>query len=134
VTTLAREELGAQAPQGLRTPWTCLILCWVYFFVSFYGTFRTAAIFKSLFEILNLELPLLTRFLIASYGWFCPLLFISVVALTVAKQFFVIETKRDRIINVYLVVVAVFAAPVMIFVLYLPLLNLIHKLNPLGKS
>ena len=70
-----------------------------------------------------------TRFLLASYWWLCPLLFISIVALTLAKQFHEFEKRHARIINVYLVAVALLAGPAMVFLLYLPLLELIHKLS-----
>ncbi|GAC1633286.1 MAG: hypothetical protein NVS9B14_07790 [Candidatus Acidiferrum sp.] len=117
----ARNESGAS--------WLYLAMWWMYFFASLYGIFHAAPIFRSLFAGLDVELRLPTRFLLATYWWLCPLVFVSILALTLCKKFFVANKNLHLAIDVYLVVLAILSGPVMVFVLYWPLFDVIHKLE-----
>jgi hypothetical protein len=127
--TFAAQGIYSSPRRRSRMPWTYLVACWAYFSISLYGIFRATPIFASLFQGLGIELPLATRFLVTTYWWLCPLLSVSILALPLVKQFFVINKKLGRVIDVYLIVVALFSGPLMVYVLYWPLFIVIHKLS-----
>jgi hypothetical protein len=84
--------------------------------------------FAALFQGLGVELPLPTRFMLATYMWFLPLLFTALAAFVILKEFAARELRRRFLLTGRVFLAALIAAGLVIFVLYLPLLTLSAKL------
>lgn len=82
-----------------------------------------------LFKNIGVELPQATRLLIATYSWLYPLLFGGAAALVVAKEFVLRDVRHRLAVTLIIFVAAVFSAGLVQKVLYLPLLDLVQKLN-----
>jgi uncharacterized membrane protein len=99
----------------------CLLVC--------SALYRSTAIFGDLFKGLGVELPLATKFLIASYSWLYPLFFGAVVILLIAKEFFLHGIRR-RLVATGIIFFAVISSLELVhYVLYLPLLDLVQRLS-----
>ena len=123
------KELSPNPPPNSLPRWLFALARCSYYLLA-YGCLALATpSFVKLFEGLGVDLPLPTRFLMATYSWLFPLFFVGAVILTIAKQFVSLDKVRLRIANLILIFVGVVFAPLVIFVLYLPLLDLVHKLH-----
>ena len=101
----------------------CLVFCLAL--VNSTGTFAT------LFSALDVQPPFVTRFLLANHKWVYPLLFSATGLFVLAKEF-VVRDARSRLATTAIVFVAtVSSLGLVIYVLYLPMFDLINKL---GKS
>jgi type II secretory pathway component PulF len=86
-------------------------------------------IYRDLFKRLGVELPLTTRFLIANYFWLYPLLFGGLALLAIAKEFWVRGTRRRLSSSGIILLATISSVGVDRFIMYLPLLTLVQKLN-----
>ena len=120
--------LSADAPKS-RVPWPFAIACCVYYLLAYRGLAVAAPIFAKLFEELGIEIPFSTRFLMASYWWLYPVVFLGAVILTIVKQFVSLCGARLRVANLSLIFVGVVFIPLAALSYYLPLFVLIHKLQ-----
>jgi len=84
--------------------------------------------FAALFQGLGVELPLPTRFMLATYTWLLPLLFTTLAVFVILKEFAAREVRRRFLLTGRVFLAALIAAGLVIFVLYLPLLTLLAKL------
>jgi type II secretory pathway component PulF len=90
---------------------------------------RTTPVFRELFQGLGVELPLTTRFLIANYFWLYPSLFGGLAILSIVKEFRVRGTRRRLSASGIILLAAISSVGLERFIMYLPLLDLIQKLN-----
>ena len=96
---------------------------------------QATRIFGNLLRDLGMELPLATRFLIATYSWLYPLLFVGAAVLVIAKEFVIRDMGRRWAATVIIFLVVISSAGLVQYVLNLPLLDLVQKLgkaNELG--
>jgi type II secretory pathway component PulF len=111
-----------------RVPWPYAVACSLYFLFAYRGAATAIPIFAKLFDGLGVDLPLPTRFLMATYGWLLPLFFLGAVVLTIVKQFVRLDELHLHFTNLVLIFVAVVFVPLIVFAVYLPLFELIWKL------
>lgn len=96
--------------------WTCLVL------VSSMGIFNT------MFQGLGVELPGATRFLLATYLWLFPIFLVGAAILVIAKEFVMRDVRGRLAATLVIFVTAASFVGLVVFVLYLPLLELVRKL------
>ena len=84
--------------------------------------------FVSMFHGLGVELPWPTRFMVATYTWLLPLLFIALGVFAILKEFSAGEVRRKFFLTMRVFLAALITAGLVILVLYLPLLILRIKL------
>jgi hypothetical protein len=84
--------------------------------------------FAAVFQGFGVELPLPTRFMLATYMWLLPLLFTTRAVFVILKEFAAREVRRRFLLTGRVFLAALIAAGLVIFVLYLPLLTLSAKL------
>ena len=85
--------------------------------------------FISLFRGLSVELPWPTRFLLATYTWLLPLLFIVLAALVILKEFSACEPSRKFLLTRRTFFAVLVTAGLTILTLYLPVLTMGVKLG-----
>jgi type II secretory pathway component PulF len=120
-------------PRGIlsnpRVPWPYAVACSLYYLLAYLALVSAVPSFAKVFEGLGVALPLLTRFLIATYRWLLPLFFVGATALTIVKQCVPLEGLRLRVSNLILIFVGAIFAPLVVLAMYLPLIELIWKLK-----
>jgi hypothetical protein len=84
--------------------------------------------FAAMFRGLDVELPLPTRFMLATYMWLLPLLFTALAVFVILKEFAAHELRRRFLLTARVFLAALITAGFVILVLYLPLLILTAKL------
>jgi hypothetical protein len=102
---------------SLCSVWMCVILA------------RSTGIFGELFKGLGVEPPSATRFLVATYSWLYPIVFIGSAILVIAKEFMLRDVQRRLAVTVIIFVVAMSSAGLAQYLLSVPLLDLVQKLN-----
>ena len=121
------EMQDSQRGKGLAWVATLLVslscICACIFLLLSMGSFT------ELFKGLGVELPLATRFLIATYSWLFPLLFVGAAVLVIAKEFVLRDVRRRLAATVIIFVATVSWVGLVHYVLYLPLFDLVKKLN-----
>jgi hypothetical protein len=80
--------------------------------------------FAAVLQGLEVHLPLPTRFMLATYTWFLPLLFTAMAVFVILKEFAARELRRRFSLTARVFLAALITAGFVIFVLYLPLLTL----------
>jgi hypothetical protein len=123
------KELPQNTPPNLRVPWPYAVACCLYYLLAYRGLASATSVFAELFKGLGLMPPLPTRLLVANYSWFFPILFVGALMLTIAKQFIPFSTLRLRVVNLFLIVVAVVFPSLVALTWYLPLFILVYKLH-----
>jgi len=81
-----------------------------------------------MFQGLAVELPLPTRFFLATYAWLLPFLFTVLTVFVILKEFLARELRRRFLLTARVFLAALITAGVVILILYLPLLALGTKL------
>jgi type II secretory pathway component PulF len=121
IQIISRKEKGFSWGASVFVSVCCIFTCVTS--VQFTGTFT------ELFKGLGVELPLATRFLIATYSWLYPLFYIGTAVLVIAKEF-VLRNMRHRLVTTAVVFLAAISSvePVQ-YILYLPMLDLVKKLS-----
>jgi type II secretory pathway component PulF len=89
---------------------------------------RSMGIFSTLFQGLGVELPGATRFLLATYVWLFPVFFVGAAVLVIAKEFVMRDVRGRLAATLLIFVTAASFVGMVVFVLYLPLLELVRKL------
>jgi hypothetical protein len=121
-------QFPASTTPRSRYAWPFALACCLYYFLAYGFLVKAIPIFAGMFAGLEVALPLPTRVLMASYSWLLPVWSVSALILTIAKQLVALDKVRLRAANVSLVVLAGAFVPLVVLVLYLPLLELIWKL------
>jgi hypothetical protein len=85
--------------------------------------------FAALFQGLGVELPWPTRFLLTTYFWLLPLLYLGLAVSAVLFQFSSRDFRARLLAAVRIFLVALVSAGLFVFILYLPLLALTEKLS-----
>jgi type II secretory pathway component PulF len=122
-------EIEKNSQKGNGFAWVASLLvslCCIYVCVILT---RSTGIFTGLFKDLGVELPLATRFLVATYSWLYPLLFVGAAVLVIAKEFVLRDIQRRLATTVIIFVVAVSSVGLVQYVLNMPLLDLVRKLS-----
>ena len=125
------EQPGIQ-PRSLKgeiLAWALSIFVSVICLFVGFAFLRATPSFRELFKGLGVELPLPTKILIMNYSWLCPLLFGGVAVALIVKEFIMRGTTRRLVATGILFLVAISLSEALHYVLYLPLLDLIQKLN-----
>ena len=82
-----------------------------------------------MYSSMGVELPLITRFIVANYGWLFPVFFVGTTIVVVAKQFFV----RDKWINLCITFITALVVDLIgsgvVRSLYRPLFDLMEKFS-----
>ena len=99
-------------------------LCSVFVLVS--GPFVQP--FAVMLQGLGVELPLPTRFVLATYVWLLPLLFSALAVFVILKEFLARELRRRFVLTARVFLAALIAVGLVILILYLPVLSLAAKL------
>ena len=107
---------GASTLVSLGCLFACLVLV------------RSIAIFNTLFQGLGVELPGATRFLLATYVWLFPVFFVGAAILVIAKEFVMRDVRGRLAATLVIFVTAASSVGLAVFVLYLPVLELLRKL------
>ena len=89
---------------------------------------QSIEIFNTLFQGLGVELPGATRFLLATYVWLFPFLFVGAAILVIAKEFVMRDVRGRLAATLVIFVTAASSVGLVVFVLYLPVLELLRKL------
>jgi hypothetical protein len=84
--------------------------------------------FAVMLQGLGVELPLPTRFVLATYVWLLPLLFSALAIFVVLKEFLARELRRRFVLTARVFLAALNAVGLVILILYLPVLTLAAKL------
>jgi hypothetical protein len=124
-----RNKFPAKMLLNPRVRWPYAVVCCLYFLLTYRGFATATPIYAKLFEGLDVDLPLLTRFLIVTYGWLFPAFFVGAAALTIVKQFVLLDGRRLLITNLILIFVGAVFVPLIGVALYFPLFDLIWKLH-----
>ena len=121
IQIISRKEQGFAWGASIFVSLCCICTCVVLV--------QSTGIFRELFKGLGVEIPLLARFLIATYSWLYPLLFIGAAVLVIAKEF-VLHDMRYRLATTAVVFLAAVSSVGLVqYVLYLPMLDLVKKLS-----
>jgi len=121
VQVISRKERGFAWVAAIFVSLCCLYTCLVLV--------ESTGSFKELFKGLGVELPLATRFLISTYIWLYPLLFIAAAVLVITKEF-MLRDLRLRITTTGIVFLAAISSVGLVqYVMNLPLLDLVQKLS-----
>jgi len=83
--------------------------------------------FAAMFQALAVDLPMPTRFLIATQRWFLPFLFTTLVVFGILKEFVVGELRRRILLTASVFLGTIITVAVVVFILYLPALTLAAK-------
>jgi type II secretory pathway component PulF len=117
----------ATKPNSLGS-WAFTVIICFYCFFAWRGFERVIPIFDKLFAGMGVQLPFLTRILLANYSWLLLVLYGGAAILTIARQFLQLSQVQLRIANAILIFMGAVFPPLVIFAMYLPLFELIHKL------
>jgi hypothetical protein len=123
------DQNGRTDRSGRAITWLATVLACGYFLWIGWSLYRSVSVFAAMYSSMGVELPLITRFVVASYGWLFPIFFVGASGVVIAKQFFV----RDRWINLSITFITALAVDLVgsgiVRSLYRPIFDLIEKLN-----
>ena len=88
---------------------------------------KEVPIFGGLFQGLEVDLPFATRFLVARYGWISALFVGGAAVLPPVTEFLIPATRRRLIITGSAFAATVASLALVVFILYLPLIELARK-------
>jgi type II secretory pathway component PulF len=118
---ISRKQKGFAWGASLFVSLCCIYVCVILT--------RSTGIFRGLFKDLGVELPLSTRFLVATYSWLYPLFFVGAAILVIAKDFLLRDMGRRLATTAIIFVIAISSVAMAQYVLNLPLLDLVQKLS-----
>lgn len=90
---------------------------------------RSIRVFDELFRGLQVDLPWPTSFLLATYHWLLPALYLGLALSAVLIQFSSWDFRAKRLATVRIFLAAIVSMGLIVFVLYLPLLTIASKLS-----
>jgi hypothetical protein len=126
---MEERKIQEHSQKGKGLAWLASVLvslCSVWMCVTLA---RSTKIFGELFKGLGVEPPSATRFLVATYSWLYPIVFIGSAILVIAKEFILRDVQRRLAVTVIIFIVAMSSAGLAQYILNLPLLDLVQKLN-----
>ena len=123
------QEIRENSQQGMGLAWVAALLVSLCCICTCVFLLRSTGVFAELFKGLGVELPLATRFLITTYSWLYPLLFLGAAVLVIAKEFVLRDVRRRLAATLIIFVAAVSSAGLVQYALYLPLFDLVKKLS-----
>jgi uncharacterized membrane protein YhaH (DUF805 family) len=123
------QEIRENSQQGKGLAWVAALLVSLCCICTCVFLLRSTGVFAELFKGLGVELPLATRFLITTYSWLYPLLFLGAAVLVIAKEFVLRDVRRRLAATLIIFVAAVSSAGLVQYALYLPLFDLVKKLS-----
>ena len=100
---------------------TCMVLALV--------SRRSIRVFEELFRGLQVDLPWPTSFLLATYHWLLPTLYLGLAFSAVLIQLSSWDFREKRLATVRIFLAAIVSMGLIVFVLYLPLLTVASKLT-----
>jgi hypothetical protein len=126
---MQREEKSTSRQPGEGFSWvatfivamSCLLACLVLV--------HSTRIFTEMLTNLGVQLPFATRFFLASYRWLLPILFVGSAVAVVAKEFLLRGVARRLGATVIVFLIAASSVGVIVYLLHLPMLELIQKLE-----
>jgi hypothetical protein len=121
IQQISRKEKGFAWAASLFVSLYCIYTCVILV--------QSTGIFRELFKGLGVELPPATRFLIATYSWLYPVVFVGAAALVIGKEFVLRDVPRRLAATLIIFVAAVSAVGFVQYALNLPLLELVKKLS-----
>lgn len=122
-------QIQENGQQGKGLAWVAALLVSLCCICICVFLLRSTGVFTELFKSIGIELPLATRLLIVTYPWLYPLLFVGAAVLVIAKEFALRDVRRRLAATVIIFAAVVSSAELMQYVLNLPLLDLVQKLN-----
>jgi len=122
-------EIQEDSERGKGLAWVAALLVSLCCICACLFLLGSTGIFTELFKGLGVELPAPTRFLIETYSWLYPLLFVGAALLVIAKEFLLRDVRRRLATTVIIFVAAVSWVGLVQYALYLPLLDLVKKLS-----
>ncbi len=129
--TSADAEKGGQttSPRSSNFAWfyTAALLLYFVLTYSFLGNYVDLS--QKLFDGLDVNLPLPTRFLLANQIWLFPALLLCGSGAAAVKLIMPLDKMRRWIVNVILVGAGILGPTLIVFITYLPLFTLIGKLQ-----
>jgi len=101
---MATTEVGWHKTSQIETPgnistWTITLLACAYFAFSGISLYYSTGVFSNMFNSIGVELPPLTRLVIATYHFSFPIVFGGAAVLVVIKQFFVRHHPGNRLLD-----------------------------------
>jgi hypothetical protein len=114
---------------GIALSRSLVALASVGFLTSSLLLLKVVPIFGGLFKGLGVQLPFATRVLVTGNGWIAALFVGGAVVLPIATEFLIPALRRRLIVSGSALAVSSVSAGLMVFVLYLPLFELIRKLE-----
>jgi hypothetical protein len=114
---------------GAAITWLATVLACGYILWIGGSLYYSISVFARMYTSMGVELPFATRFVVATYLWLFPVLFVGATIVVIAKQFFI----RDKWFNLSTTFIAVLVADLIgsgvVRALYRPLFDMIEKLN-----
>jgi uncharacterized membrane protein len=126
---MENHEIEKNTQKGKGFAWVAALLVALGCICTCVFLFQSTGIFREMFKGIGVELPLATRFLITTYSWFYPLVFIGAAVLVIAKEFVLGNIQRRLAATVIVFLVVVSSVGLVQYVLYLPLLELVKRLS-----
>ena len=123
------DKNGRTDRSGTAITWLATVLACAYFLWMGWSLYRSISAFAAMYNSMGVELPLITRFVVASYRWLFPLFLVGATGVVVAKQFIV----RDKWINLSITFIIALAVDLIgngiVRALYRPIFDLMEKLS-----
>jgi hypothetical protein len=114
---------------GTAITWLATILACGYSLWIGWSLYRSVSAFAEMYNSMGVVLPVMTRFVVASYRWLFPVFFVGAAIAMIVKQLFV----RDKWINLSITFITALAVDLVgsgiVRALYRPMLDLMEKLS-----
>ena len=121
-----RIEAGRRRAEALG--WVASALVAVCCLSAAAALLKLTPVFAELFRGLGVELPGVTRFVIATSSWFLPILFVGAAIAVIAKEFMMCDAGSRLATTLVIFVAAGSCVGLVVFAMYLPLLEMVRKL------
>jgi hypothetical protein len=109
--------------------WAATTVAVLYFAWRGLTLFRVTKTFRGMFEGLGAQLPTATRLALEYRVWILCIVFGLPALIVLGKEFIVSNKRTSMMITMLVVIVVLFVADLLITVYYLPLFDLMDKLN-----
>ncbi len=123
-----RKTSPVEAAGNIST-WTITLLACAYFAFSGISLYYSTGVFINMFNSMGVELPPLTRFVVATYHFSFPIVFGGAAALVITKEFFVRQKWVSLSITLGTAFVIGMISNEITRALYRPLFDLTEKLS-----
>lgn len=125
----AGRAIPASTPKGSPLPWYAAVIGCVYYLCLAIFFLKTVPSFTALLDGLNVEIPLPARLLLSNHTWLVPALYLTAVALTIARLCTVLSEHQKRIANWFLFFAGAIFPALLVLGVYSPLLLLTYQLH-----